>query len=179
MGNAGLRKFKRAYERWVRSRPTCLQYYVPFIPQNILKLVRTVTLHKEIYSIDRSGSIKNVFITPVGTKGVYNSDIHVFRVRFDSIIFRFNGSWHIDLPFQYIILCSGDSFFENNVEPTLTPMENACDERFACRICFTHYPTEAFIPCGHTICSSCANLLNKETCPFCRTSIYDRMRIYL
>ncbi|CAJ0946301.1 unnamed protein product, partial [Mesorhabditis belari] len=47
-----------------------------------------------------------------------------------------------------------------------------------CKICTVKVVDVAFIPCGHTACTSCFPQLN-ECCPFCRLTVIHSNKIYL
>ena len=60
-------------------------------------------------------------------------------------------------------------------------IEILCEETIAdepqCKICMEHKVNIALIPCGHSLCSCC--VAASENCPFCRTVIKTKQRIFL
>lgn len=52
--------------------------------------------------------------------------------------------------------------------------------KFMCFMCLATSIDHAFIPCGHTVCTHCLDRMRSATtCPFCRTSIRDRLKLFL
>ena len=51
-----------------------------------------------------------------------------------------------------------------------------------CAICFTRPRERCFVPCGHVVCSNCAqraNQRNPPRCFTCRQPVQDTIRIFL
>jgi hypothetical protein len=46
-----------------------------------------------------------------------------------------------------------------------------------CKICYDNACSEAFMPCGHVVCSQCATKITK--CPFCKARVTQILRIHL
>ena len=52
--------------------------------------------------------------------------------------------------------------------------------KFMCFMCLAKSIDHAFIPCGHTVCTDCIDRMRSATtCPFCRTFIRDRLKLFL
>ena len=49
------------------------------------------------------------------------------------------------------------------------------ESKFTCFLCLNENVNRVFRPCYHTVCSGCSNV---GTCPFCRTKIQSREKLY-
>lgn len=47
-----------------------------------------------------------------------------------------------------------------------------------CQICITEDVTHVMAPCGHTICLTCLQRLQRNKCPFCRTNINLKVKFF-
>lgn len=52
------------------------------------------------------------------------------------------------------------------------------EEKFTCKICYSKAVSIGLIPCGHLMCSSCARRLQESTCPFCRSTIQRKQKLF-
>ncbi|CAK8698369.1 unnamed protein product [Clavelina lepadiformis] len=50
-------------------------------------------------------------------------------------------------------------------------------EREKCVVCFTHATNALIIPCGH-LCMCLECVVKVQTCPMCRTEIYQTLKVY-
>ena len=68
------------------------------------------------------------------------------------------------------------------VEAMKRVLMDTCSERYAkftCFICMDKLVDLYIDPCGHLVCETCwSRTTNKETCPGCRTRIYDVKKMY-
>ena len=54
------------------------------------------------------------------------------------------------------------------------------DDITECNVCMNDTKTVALIPCGHTLCSQCANtILNEGSCCFCKRDVTSTLRIFI
>ncbi|XP_065908292.1 uncharacterized protein [Dysidea avara] len=70
-----------------------------------------------------------------------------------------------------------------NIEP-VSVSDNVGEEHFVlgqCHICKDNIVKFSFIPCGHTMCSTCSRMIMDSTrqCPYCRCLVTTIHRIYL
>lgn len=57
----------------------------------------------------------------------------------------------------------------------IEPVENSTS-KYNCKVCYCHENNCAISPCGHMLCIQCATNIN--TCPICRSQIFDLIKIY-
>lgn len=48
-----------------------------------------------------------------------------------------------------------------------------------CNFCYASNIRECFVPCGHTACTACTTRIRTGSCPVCRSTIRQTMRIYV
>lgn len=53
---------------------------------------------------------------------------------------------------------------------------NPIGQGLECSICMDKPRLIAFIPCGHSVCTTCSGEL--KACPLCRADIVDRLRLF-
>ncbi len=46
-----------------------------------------------------------------------------------------------------------------------------------CAICEEHDPMVCLVPCGHRLCNACVQHDSIKDCPFCRTTIKQRIKL--
>lgn len=114
MGNAGLRHFVQSYETWVTNHSILFNTY---IPGKIKRLVRKLLSNKPIaaiVSIDGGARFmtRKVVITGRGT-AIYSEN--EFIMRYEGADIRFDGTWHLELPYNYVSVFHGRNF-------TFTPL---------------------------------------------------------
>lgn len=52
--------------------------------------------------------------------------------------------------------------------------------RFLCFTCLDNSIEHVFVPCGHAVCAPCSARMSQSiNCPFCRSPIMNRQRIFL
>ena len=70
-------------------------------------------------------------------------------------------------------------FAIHNLEVQRAMKMKELEELHCCGICFQNPRTIAYGPCGHTVCSECGYLDSIIDCPFCRTNIDFKLKLYL
>lgn len=63
----------------------------------------------------------------------------------------------------------------HEAKAALAAASSACK----CQVCFNNDVGLAMVPCGHTICEVCIGHLHGNQCPFCRSKISTRVKIFL
>lgn len=58
----------------------------------------------------------------------------------------------------------------------LQELHNIIGGAMGCRICFNNQVKTLLVPCGHVLCESCVERIDK--CPFCHSSFYAKQSIY-
>lgn len=106
MGNAGLRHFVQSYEIWVTGYGT---RFNTFIPENIKRFVRKLTAKKTfaaIVPIDNGARFmkRKIVITGHGSAIFRGNE---FIMRYGGVDMRFDGIWHVDLPYHYASIYYG------------------------------------------------------------------------
>lgn len=61
---------------------------------------------------------------------------------------------------------------------TLRESVSATSAALKCEICVSADRSHVMVPCGHTLCAVCLNSLSRNSCPFCRKAISQRIRYY-
>jgi hypothetical protein len=64
------------------------------------------------------------------------------------------------------------------VEHDYDALKSEMERRFGCPICFSSAKDQAFIPCGHVVCRTCAGA-TKDQCPLCGAPAAGCVAIYL
>jgi hypothetical protein len=50
--------------------------------------------------------------------------------------------------------------------------------RYVCYVCVESTVDVCMVPCGHVLCNKCATTI-RGNCPFCRTSIQSKLKMYI
>ncbi|XP_033626328.1 E3 ubiquitin-protein ligase MYLIP-A-like [Asterias rubens] len=82
-----------------------------------------------------------------------------------------------DLPDQENSACTMSDEDEDSNLKSLKEKLETLTNGFTCKVCMSTTLDTAFFPCGHLLCSVCAEQV--EACPHCRADIEQRLRIFL
>ena len=203
MGNRNFKSICASYKTWATQmgHPTEL----PSIVSRILYLITSKKLLTVVRPIDGGERFEKERLQVVfpPSMSITCTD-QFFRVVFPYITVRFCNRWYVNLDYTYVyILYRNELLYYNprwcgmppthlqmldiysmpyrewTSERTVRASEPAKKETFVCTICYENRPTEALVPCGHTMCPSCASRLHRKQCPFCRASFTQRVHLFL
>jgi hypothetical protein len=60
----------------------------------------------------------------------------------------------------------------------VTSFSSGSKKPIECPVCYADSVSMVYVPCGHTICSTCALLSRAEHCHTCRAQVSQTLRIY-
>ena len=69
-------------------------------------------------------------------------------------------------------------FILENLETQRLMKLKEIKEANCCGICFNDPYDMAFVPCGHIVCSKCNIKSSFTSCPFCRTEIEYKQKLF-